>query len=329
MHRRPLLACALVALACLAATPSTAQDAWPAKPIRLIVDGPAGGINDIWGRRYAQRVGEALGQPVVVDNRPGASGTIAAEALVKAAPDGYTLFYGGMNPLVAYPGAGGVIRYDPAKDVQPIALGTIGYPLLIVGSGFGAKALSDVVARAKARPANDELTCGTGGHASVGHFACFQIARAAGFKLRAVHYKGGSLAAADAAAGQIHLSSGFSSELEPLTAPGRAIAIGLFGPNRLPKFPDTPTMTEAGYPNIDLPSFSGFFAPAGTPAPIVARLNAEFVRAMQRPEMTQWIQGAGGVWMPMSVEEFSAMYRREREKWKRMSDESGIRVESQ
>ena len=116
---------------------------------------------------------------------------------------------------------------------------------------------------------------------------------------------------------------------EPGPAPGRAIAIGLYGPNRLPKFPDTPTMTEAGYPNIDLPSFSGFFAPAGTPAPIVARLNAEFVRAMQRPEMTQWIQGAGGVWMPMSVEAFATMYRRERENWKRMSDESGIRVESQ
>jgi tripartite-type tricarboxylate transporter receptor subunit TctC len=328
MKRLLSLACALTALALPAVASAQGADGYPSRPIRLITDSPPGGINDIWARRYAQRVGEAIGQPLVVDNRPGASGTIAAEALAKAPADGYTMYYGGMNPLVAYPGAGGVIRFDPDRDFVPVALGTMGYPLLVVGSGLGPKTLKELIAHAKARP-NDELTCGTGGHASVQHFACAQFARSVGVKVRAVPYKGGALAALDAANGQIAIASGFSSELEPLTTPGRLVAVGLFGPNRLPKFPDAPTMAEAGFPGIELPSFSGFFVPAGTPAPIVAKLNVELVRAMQRPEMSEWLRTAGGVWMPMKSDEFSSFYRREREKWKRMSEETGIRVEAQ
>ena len=319
--------CAALTIAALPAAVHAQQD-YPTKPIRLIVEGPPGGINDIWARRYAQRVSESMKQPVVVDNRPGASGTIAAEALAKAPPDGYTMMYGGMNPLVAYPGAGGQVRYDPAKDFVPVALSNMGYPLLAVGASHNLKTLQQLLAKAKSLPAGEEMTCGTGGNASVGHFACALFARTAGVKLRLVPYKGNSLAAMDAANGQIHLATGFSSELEPLTTPGRILVLGGFAPSRLPKFPDAPTMTEAGLPGMDLTSFAMFYVPAGTPQAIVDKLNAEHIRAMQRPEMTEWLRAAGGLYVPMKPDELAQMLRREQEKWKRMSAETGIRVEN-
>lgn len=130
----------LAALACaMLAYPASSQPYPTKQPIRVIVDGPAGGINDIWARRYTQRIGESMQQTILVENRPGASGTIAAEALVKAAPDGYTMFFGGMTPLVAYPGAGGAVRYDPVRDFVPVAVSTMGYPLFVVNSALGIK----------------------------------------------------------------------------------------------------------------------------------------------------------------------------------------------
>jgi tripartite-type tricarboxylate transporter receptor subunit TctC len=318
-----------VAVAASFAVPAAhAQNAYPAKPIKLIIEGPAGGINDIWARRYGQRVGESMGQPVVADNRPGASGTIAAEALARSAPDGYTLMYGGMNPLVAYPGAGGKVRFDPAKDLVPVGLSNMGFPMLTVGAGLGVKTVQELIARAKAAPAGQELTCGTGGNASVGHFACAQFAKVASINLRVVPYKSNSLAAQDAANGVIHMAPGFSSEIEPLTTAGRLLPVGAFAPNRLPKFPNTPTMGEAGLSGMDLASFAMFFVPAGTPAPIVDRLNAELIKAMARPEMTEWLTTAGGVYKPMKPAELLQMLHTEQAKWKRMSTEFGIETQN-
>ncbi len=213
MKSRLTIGAALVLLAIvLPVAPASAQP-YPSKPIKLIVDGPAGGINDIWARRYAQRISEAMQQTIVVENRPGASGTIAAEAVAKSTPDGYTMFFGGMNPLVAYPGAGGLVRYDPVRDFVPVAVSTMGYPAFVVNSGLGIKTLADLVERAKAKP--DEFICGTSGQASVQHFACVKAAEALGVEMRTVPYKGGSAALMDAAAGQIQVSVGYTAELEP------------------------------------------------------------------------------------------------------------------
>ena len=333
-HRRrllPLLAAGLFGLTGLLTAPpspaQTAQQPYPSRSIRLIVDGPAGGINDIWARRYAQRMSESLAQPIVVENRPGASGSIAAEALAKSAPDGYTMFFGGMNPLVAFPASGGVVRYDPAKDFAGVGVGTMGYPLLVVNSQLGIRTAAELIERAKAKP--DDLICGNGGHASVQHFACVLFARTAGIKLRAVPYKGGSAALLDTANGNVQVSVGYSSELEPLTIPGKILAVGAFAPKRLPKFPAAPTWAEAGLPGLELPSFSGFFVPAGTPQAIVERLNAETIKAMAHPQMTEWLQTAGGVYQPFTARQFSDMVRGEQQKWKKMSDETGIKIDPQ
>lgn len=298
---------------------------YPSKSIKLIVDGPAGGINDIWARRYAQRISEAMQQTIVVENRPGASGTIAAEAVAKAAPDGYTMFFGGMNPLVAFPGAGGAVRYDPVKDFIPIAVSTMGYPLFVVNSTLGIKTLAQLVERAKAKP--DEFICGTSGQASVQHFACVNVAHALGIKMRTLPYKGGSAALMDAAAGQIQVSVGYSAELEPHTGPGRLLVLAAFAPNRMPKFPEAPSFAEAGYPGLELPSFAGFFVPAGTPQDVVERFNAEAIKAMQRPEMADWVKTTGAYYVPFKPAEFADLVRKEQAKWKRMSEETGIRVE--
>ena len=324
MNRRlTLTALAVASLLAAAAPAANAQSDYPNKPIKLIVDGPAGGINDIWARRYANVVGPALKQTLVIENRTGASGSIAAEALSQATPDGYTMFYGGMNPLVIYPGAGGKVRYDPLKDFLPIALGTVGYPSLVAGSAIGAKTIAEAIAKV----GSAERTCGTGGNASVAHFACEQFARAAKVKLLSVPYKAGILAATDVAAGQIDFASGFYSEIEALTSAGRLVPLAVYGPQRLPKFPNVPTMAEAGMPGIELPSFSGFFAPAGTPMPIVARLHTELLAAMKTPELSGILANAGGVYQVMSQAAFADFYRQEIAKWKKLSADTGIRVE--
>jgi tripartite-type tricarboxylate transporter receptor subunit TctC len=296
---------------------------WPNKPIKVLVDGPAGGINDIWTRRYAQRLSEQFGQPVVVEPRPGASGTIAAEAVAKSAPDGYTVLYGGMNPLVAFPGAGGTVRYDHTKDFAPSAIGSMGYPLFVASSALGVKNLAEL----KVKAAGKELTCGTSGQASVQQFACANAAKALGIRLRAIPYKGGAAALMDASAGQIDVSVGYTAETEALVTQGRLIPLASFAPNRLPRFPNAPSFAEAGYPGLELPSFSGFFFPAGTPQAMVDRFNAEAVKAMAKPEMGEYVKAAGGFYIPYKSAEFADFVRKEQMKWKKMSDETGIRAE--
>lgn len=316
---------ATVGLWC-SALPAVAQaQAYPSKPIKVVVDGPAGGINDIWTRRYTQRLAESMQQAVVVENRPGASGSIAAEAVSKSTADGYTVMFGGMNPLVAYPGAGGVVRYDPVKDFTPVALGTMGYPAFVINPSLGIKTLAEFQQRARAKP--DEFICGTAGQASVQHFACALVSRALGIKMRTVPYKGGSAALMDAASGQVQVAVGYTAELEPLTGPGKLLVLASFAPTRLPKFPNAPSFAEAGFPGLELPSFSGFFMPPGAPKEAVERLNAEAIKAMARPEMIEWRQSVGGYYEIFKPNEFGEFVRREQAKWRRMSEELGIRAE--
>jgi tripartite-type tricarboxylate transporter receptor subunit TctC len=295
------------------------------RPIKVIVDGPAGGINDIWTRRYTQRLSEAFQQSVVVENRPGASGSIAAEAVSKSAPDGYTLMYGGMNPMVAFPGAGGAVRYDPIKDFNGGALGTMGYPMFVASAASGIKSIPDLLQRAKAKP--DDITCGTSGQAGVQHFACMMVGKALGIQMRPVHYKGGAAALQDAASGQITVSVGYTAETEALVTSGKLIPLAAMAPNRLPRFPSAPTFAEVGYSGLEVPSFAGFFFPAGTPAAIVERFNAEAIKTMARPDMTDFVKQAGGFYFPMKAQEFSEFVAKELAKWKRMSQDTGIRAE--
>jgi tripartite-type tricarboxylate transporter receptor subunit TctC len=325
MKTIPLLTLSLLAALAVSAMPNAQAQTYPTRPIKVIVDGPAGGINDIWTRRYTQRLSESFQQPVVVENRPGASGSIAAETLAKSPADGYTLMYGGMNPMVAFPGTGGTVRYDPIKDFSGSALGTMGYPMFVASAASGIKTLPELIQLAKSKP--EEMTCGTSGQAGVQHFACVMIARALGINLRPVHYKGGGAALLDAASGQITVSVGYTAETEQMVASGKLIALASMAPNRLPRFPNAPSFAEAGYAGLEIPSFAGFFFPAGTPPAIVERFNAEAVKTMARPDMGEFVKQAGGFYVPMKSGEFSEFVAKELTKWKRMSQENGIRSE--
>ena len=324
MRRRLTLSLlAAASAAALLAPAAQAQADYPSKPIKLIVDGPAGGINDIWARRYTNVLGPAMKATFVIENRSGASGSISAEALTQAAPDGYTMYYGGMVPLVLFPGAGGKVRYDPLKDFLPIALGTMGFPTLVAGAHVGVKTIAEAVTKATA----SERTCGTGGNASVAHFACSGLARSAKVKLLNVPYKAAALAAQDAAAGQVDFTAAFFSEIDALVQSGRLVPLAVYGPQRLPRYPNVPTMTEAGFTELSLPSFSGFFYPAGTPMPMVTKMHAALVAAMQTPELTNILANAGGVYQVMTQPAFADFYRQEIAKWKKLSADNNIRVE--
>ena len=327
MQFRTFLSTSALALLASFATPAVHAQAqtYPVRPIRVLVDGPAGGINDIWTRRYAQRLSESFQQPVVVENRPGASGSIAAEALSKSPADGYTLMYGGMNPMVAFPGAGGTVRYDPVKDFSGGALGTMGYPMFVASAASGIKTLPELIQLAKSKP--DDITCGTSGQAGVQHFACVMIGRALGINMRSVHYKGGAAALLDASSGQITVSVGYTAETEQMVASGKLIALAALAPNRLPRFPNAPTFAELGYSGLEIPSFAGFFFPAGTPQAIVERFNVEAIKTMARPDMGEFVKQAGGFYTPMKSNEFGEFVAKELAKWKRMSQENGIRAE--
>ncbi len=304
--------------------PAAAQG-YPAKPVRILIETTTGSTNDIWSRRFAQRIGEVLGQSFIVDGRPGASGTIAAETVARAPADGYTLLFGGMTSLISYPAAGGVVRYQPERDFVPIGLGTMGYPLVVASAKLGVRNLAELLDKARAQ--SEELTCGTAGHASPQHFACSQFARVTGIKVRAIPYKGGAAAMLDAANGDVHLTIGWSSELEPFTSSGKLVAVTTLGPSRHPKYRAVPTIAEAGFAPVELAAFSGLMAPAGTPQDVIDRLNVEMVKAAQRPEMKEWMDAYGGIYMPMGAAEFGAFFRKEQAKWKRMAEEGSIRID--
>ena len=319
---RALLA-ALAFAAVAAALPAAAQP-YPTRPIRLVVSESAGSIADAWARRLARPMEQALGQPLVVEHRPGASGTLAAEAVARAAPDGYTLLYTGQSPVVTFPAIGGAVRYDPQRDFTPVALGPNAYPVLVAGAASGLRSFADLKARAAARA---PLSCGTGGHGSYGHFACAMLARALGVELLMVPYKGSSAALQEAAGGQLTLTTGFPSELTGLIAAGRIVPLAAFAERRAVPLPEVPTFRELGLPGMELFAFAGFYAPSGLPATVAETLNAAAARAMQTPEYVRLVEDAGGRVQALSPAAFAQMNTDDRERWRRRGQELGIRPE--
>ncbi|MCX7274799.1 MAG: tripartite tricarboxylate transporter substrate binding protein [Burkholderiales bacterium] len=305
--------------------PALAQD-YPNKPIRFVVGSPAGGVVDIRARRFGVRLAELLKQPILVENRPGASNTIAAEAVAKSAPDGYTALFGGNTEVVTVPALGMPIRYDPIKDFIPVAQFTLGYPVLVVHAGLGIKTLPALIEWARARPG--QLMCGTSGHGSGQHFVCELLARSARIQLRTVPYKGTAPMLLDTAAGQVHVSIGFLAEVDrQYIGTGKVIPLGVLAPKRIARFPDLPTMGEMGHTGFDMMSWTGLFVPAGTPRAVVTRLNAEITRVVREPEFASWLADTGSEVVTPTPEQFRDFTRGELERWRKMSDEFGIKAE--
>ena len=323
--RAKITACLLIVGSAAAAALARA-DTYPSKPVKVVVASPAGTITDIRARAYAQRLGESMGEPFVVENRPGASGAIGAGVVRRAPPDGYTILFGTNQDLVVTPVLDASVSYNALHDFAPIALAAAGYPLLLVPSALGVKSFAELVALAKSRPAG--LSCGTGGHATQGHFVCVYLSAHTGTSFVPVPYnkRSGSLLAA-AANGEVQTAFGFIIESKQYVDAGKLVPLVVFGPRRLGEFPDAPTIAEVGYPDLELFSWGGFVAPAGTPPEVIKRLNAEVIKAAKHPAMAEWLTKTGSEFIPFTPEHFAEFLQGEISKWRRISAQTGIRAE--
>ena len=307
------------------ATALAGAENYPSKPVKLILGFPSGSSSDVRARGYAQRLSESLGQPIVVENRPGASGAIAVDAVVKAPADGYTLFFGSIQEFVFNPLLSASVRYDALRDFAPISFGSGGYPMLLVPPSLGVKSVAEFVELATAKRGN--LNCATSGHATLHHFGCAYFAKQAGLRIVALPYKGSTLALADAASGRVQMVLGFIVDSQPYIKSGKLAPLAVFGPSRLSEFPEVPTMAELGYAGLEIFSWTCFMAPAATPPQVVRRLNAEVIKVATRPDMIEWFTKTGAVFMQFTPEEFGDFLRSEIAKWRKISDATGIKAE--
>ena len=326
MLRRILVVVFAAALAYGAApcAPAAAQG-FPSKVIRMIVVYPPGGTSDGVARPLADKLSAQMGQQVIVENKGGAGGSIGMDAMAKSAPDGYTLAFSAISPVTLLPHVGKV-PYDALKDIAPVASVMYSPVYILATSAFTGKDFNDVIAQAKARPGS--LRLATSGIATLGHLMLEQIKLAAGVDITHVPYKGGGQVITDAAGGQFELfTSNPSPGVSALLAQGRMRVIAVAAAQRLPAFPNAPTMTELGYPDSNLTSQFGVFAPGRTPEAVVKRLNAEINKALAAPDMIERLTKLENIPSPATVEQFARTVRTEYDANARIVAKAGIRVD--
>jgi len=300
-----------------------AQESYPSKPVRFILPFPPGGPTDILGRLISERLTVQLGQPVVIENRGGAGGNVGAEAAAKSAPDGYTIVL--VAPSLAIsPTLYTKLNYDPVKDLAPISL-VATVPNVVVTQTAHPATLREFIAAAKAKPG--VMNFGSGGSGTSNHLAGELFNILAGTKLTHVPYKGVNLAMQDVMAGRIDLVVIGVPAAAPHVKAGKLRALAVIAPQRLPALPEVPTVTEAGLPGFEVTTWYGILAPAGTPRPIIARLNAELVKAMHSPEMKERLAGIGTDAVTTTPEEFAAYIQAEIAKWGDVIRKANLRAD--
>jgi len=303
------------ALALLASAAFAAQAQWqPARPVKLVVPFAAGGQPDVVARTLAEPLSKALGQPVIVENRPGAGGNIAAEVVAKSAPDGLTLLVGTNGPLAVSPALYKDLPYDPQRDLAPVTLVGTSPNLIAVNATLGVATVKDLVSRAKAEPG--KLNFASVGKGSISQLSMELLNRAAG--IRAVHipYNGGAPAVAALVAGDVQLLSLNPTALIPQVDAGKVKVVAQTSAKRSPLIANVPTVAESGYPGFEADVWIAVMAPAGTPPPVIERLNVELVKIIRSAAMKaalwdrQWIDPVGS-----SPSELAVVLVRERRKW--------------
>ncbi len=288
-----------------------AQDSYPNRPLRFILPFPPGGPTDILGRLISERLGAQLGQPVVTENRGGAGGNVGAEAAAKSAPDGYTIVL--VAPSLAIsPTLYAKLNYDPVKDLAPVSL-VATVPNVILTQLKHPSTLREFIAEAKAKPGT--LNFGSGGSGTSNHLAGELFNLMTGAKLTHVPYKGVNLAMQDVLAGRIDFVVIGVPAAAPHIRAGKLRPLAVIAKQRLPALPEVPTVAEAGLPGFEVTTWYGILAPAGTPRPIVARLNGELGKVMRSPEMRERLAGIGTDPLTSTPEEFAAYIQSEIGKW--------------
>jgi tripartite-type tricarboxylate transporter receptor subunit TctC len=324
MNRHTLCA-ALTGVAVIVAAGANAQtaDDFPNRPIRIIVPQAAGSGVDLQARVLAQKMGELWGQQGVVDNRPGANAIIGMEAAAKAKPDGYTLVYAPVSSVTTNAFIYKKLPYEPLRDFAPITQTTANPLGAVVNPASGIKSIKDLVERAKANPG--ALNYGSFGIGNMTHLMGVLLSLAADIKMTHVPYRGQTPAITDVVAGQIPLAFTTTAGVTDLVETGKLSLLATFGRERDEQFPNTPTPTEAGYPSVVVVGWSGLLAPAGTPAPIIAKLHAGMVKALGMPDVKEAIlkQGSKAV-SSASPEAFERYIKSEADKFHPVIKAAGL-----
>jgi tripartite-type tricarboxylate transporter receptor subunit TctC len=314
----------LVAACSFSAAPAFADD-WPTKPLKLVIGWTAGGIMDVRGRVLAQRLGKALGQQVVVENRPGGSGTLGANAVARAAPDGYTLLFGAYLEMGAVVGLLANVPYLPDKDFVPIAATGRSCSALLAHSSLKVATPQQLVAYLKQRPG--QISYATSGLGTPAHLLMEKFKQVAGVDVKPVHYKGSSQAMPDVISGRVPLMFDFPQSSDVHVRAGTLVPLMTGCARHIDIYPDVPTAREAGFPAVEIRTWSGFFAPAGTPRPIVERLNRELNRIQQSPDVRSHMAYVGAEIPLMTPEEFGEFIREDRPRWLEFMRAAGIKPE--
>ena len=324
LSRRHLLALA-AGIAGATALPLHAQpDAWPSRPIKLVVGYAAGGATDVIARLVAVKLGERLGQPVVVDNRAGANSNVGAEVVAKSPPDGYTLYvFTIANTINASLYA--KLGYDPQKDFEPIGLIAKIPNILVVNNNLPIKSIADYVRFAKA--SKDGITFASSGSGSSIHLSGEMFKMQTHLNMLHVPYRGSAPAVTDLLGGQVQSMFDNTPSALPHVQGGRLRAIAITSAKRSPLLPDVPTVAESGFPGFDVQSWFGLAAPAGTPRPVIDRLNAELNKVLAAPELRQRFQDLAASPEPGTPEQMRSFAAAETQRWREVVKTSGAKAE--
>jgi tripartite-type tricarboxylate transporter receptor subunit TctC len=310
MFKRHLLLSTLL----FAASPLLLAQAWPSKPIRLVVPFTPGGSSDILARAVGQKLTEAWGQAVVIDNVPGAGGSLGADRVAKAAPDGYTLLMAHIGTLAVNPLIYPKLPYDPVKSFSPVAWVASVPNVLVVHPSVPAKSLKELVALAKSKPG--QLNYGSGGNGSAAHLATEYLKLQSQTFMVHVPYRGTAPAVNDLMAGQIQLLFTGAPAVVGQVKNGQLRALAVSSPQRLAALPDVPTVAESGYKGFEADQWYGIVAPAGTPREIVLKLNTQINQALASSELKARLQNEGAIAMPRTPEVFGELISSELARWR-------------
>ncbi|HUP94901.1 MAG TPA: tripartite tricarboxylate transporter substrate binding protein [Burkholderiales bacterium] len=315
----------LLVAASLALLASIALAQYPNRPLRLIVPFPPGGAVDILGRAIAMNAREALGQTIVIDNRPGFGGAVGSEIAARATPDGYTLLMGSTSTISINPALVSKLAYDPVKDFVPITQVAFVPHLLVSSTSVPATTLKEFIAYAKSRPG--QLAYGSAGNGTPHHIALEMFKQMTGVDLLHVPYKGTAPAVIDLLAGRIACMSSEVLAVLPHVRAGKLRALGIATSARNQVAPDIPTVSEAGLPGFEVTSWYGILAPAGTPREITARLARDIAKSLGTADMRQRFSDLGATPVGSTPPEFAGFIKREGAKWAKAVKDSGARVD--
>ena len=322
MHRRLLCSIAIIAAAISAATASA--QTWPDKPLRFVMSAPAGSSIDVLGRAIADKLKDRLGQPVVVDNKPAAGGTVATDEIAKAAPDGYTMVLAFNGPLAITP----LLRkvpYDVAKDLAPVIITSSQPNVLAVNAQVPAKDLKELVAYAKANPG--KLNYASVGPGSSSHLNAELLKSLAGIDIVHVPFNGSPPAVMSMVQGETQMLFAVMQPLQPQIQAGKLRALAVTSAKRFPLLPELPTIAESGYPKFEALAWNGVLVPAGTPKHVIARLNAEINAILKQPDVVQKMNAAGFDLIGGTPEDFGALIKAESAQWAPVIKNANIKID--